>query len=404
MIAKSPGLFYRLVSLPLLIVWLLHALKHGRAYLAMRSFGFAGSNDRPAIWVHAASVGEVEAVTPLIRACLELGEKMIVTSFTATGYQAIRRNFAGSVDCGVIPFDFYCNCRNFFRQHRIKLGLVMETELWPELLYQARRNDIPLLQINARLSQKSLSAVAPMRHILKTTLGYFSKILARSQTDRELLLQLGARDADISVLGNLKSVASDTPKPARLLEDDYILLASSHAGEELQFLQSRPAQGWDCLIVIAPRHPHRSQAIQSEMDGLGLRYAVRSADQAIDQETQVYLADTLGELKALMAHARVVVMGGSFDNTGGHNLLEPASLGCAIITGPSDSNIAADIAMLGDQQGLLQVSNMSDCWQQLQRLVAEPGLAAELARQAKKRLAQQADATSVYLAEIRNWL
>ncbi len=404
MIAKSPGLLYRLLSLPLLIVWLLHGLKHGRAYLAMRSLGFAGSNKSPAIWFHAASVGEVEAVTPLIRACLDLGEKLIVTSFTATGYQAIRRNFAESVESGVIPFDFYFNCRHFFHQHSIKLGLIMETELWPELLYQARRHNIPLLQINARLSQKSLSAAAPIRRILKTTLGYFSKILARSQIDREWLLQLGAREEDISVLGNLKSVDSDAPNPARLLDNDYVLLASSHAGEELQFLQSRPALGWDCLIVIAPRHPQRSRTIQSEMDSLGLRYAVRSSGQTIDQDTQVYLADTLGELKALMAHARVVVMGGSFDNTGGHNLIEPASLGCAIITGPSDSNIVNDIAMLGDHKGLLQVGDIAACWQQLQRLIAEPQRAAELAREAKRRLTQQVDATAVYLAEIRHWL
>ena len=116
--------------------------------------------------------------------------------------------------------------------------------------------------------------------------------------------------------------------------------------------------------------------------------------------TEVYLADTLGELRSLMAHARIVIMGGSFDDTGGHNLIEPASLGCAIVTGPSDTNIAADIEMLGDGEGLLQVEDMAACWRSIDELLTEPERAVALGREARARLAAQPDVVRLYLDEI----
>jgi 3-deoxy-D-manno-octulosonic-acid transferase len=195
----SPGVGYRLLSLPLYLFWILHGLKHGlkhgtRDYLAMRMFGFdsAGGDQ---VWVHASSVGETRAVAPLVRALIEQGESIIFTSFTATGYRAIRKQFPDSVAAGVIPFDNWWHCRRFFARHSIKLGLVMETELWPELLYQARRRGMNLLLLNARLSRKSLDTSGFVRRLLKSTLGYFTRILTRGNRDLETLLSLGA-DAD----------------------------------------------------------------------------------------------------------------------------------------------------------------------------------------------------------------
>ena len=156
--------------------------------------------------------------------------------------------------------------------------------------------------------------------------------------------------------------------------------------------------------MLAPRHPDRSAEIQAEIERLGLRYAVRSKGQALASETEVYLADTLGELGALMAYARVVVMGGSFDATGGHNLLEPANLGCAIITGPSDTNIVEDIKMLGTGSGVLQVPNMAYCWREITRLLAQPEQADALGQEAQSRLARQPDVVEEYLTVIREYL
>jgi 3-deoxy-D-manno-octulosonic-acid transferase len=403
----SPGIVYRLVSALLLIFWVLHGLRHGAkhalpGYLSMR-LGRAKEREAPQrVWIHASSVGEVQAVTPLVQALLDRGEHILFTSFTATGYRTIERNFAERLARGLIPFDFIFFCDRFFRHQRLRLGIIMETELWPELLYQARRHGLPLIQVNARLSSKTTGANAYVRRLAGATLGYFEQILARSEADRDALLGLGANPERVRVVGNLKTVTvDDQPKP-RLVERDYLLLASSHAGEERAFLESRPPELADWLVVIAPRHPGRSAALQAEIAALGLSFAVRSQDQPIGAETQVYLADTLGEMKALMAHARVVVMGGSFDDTGGHNLLEPASLGCAIITGPSDSSIRQDIAMLGE--GLLQVGDVTQCWRHIGELLADPDQARQLGERARERIARQPNMVEKYLGEIAPWL
>ncbi|MCP4187657.1 MAG: hypothetical protein GY763_08670 [Gammaproteobacteria bacterium] len=405
---SSPGLGYRLLSFPLYLFWALHALIHGLkhglpSYLGLRIKG-GESDNLQRIWVHAASVGEVRAITPLVQALMQQGEKILFTSFTATGYQVIQHDFADSVSSGVIPFEHRRDCRRFFRQHKIKLGLIVETELWPELLYQARKQNIRLLLINARLSHKSLQAGKYVRGLLSTTLGYFERILTRNSKDCDAFLSMGTRENRIAIVGNLKSFSAGKPRQPRLIERDYLILASSHKGEEQQFLQARPDGLKHYLLVLAPRHPDRSAAIQAQIETLGMSFSVRSKAQSVDQGTEVYLADTLGELDSLMAYARVVIMGGSFDTTGGHNLIEPAALGCAIITGASDSNIVEDINMLGQNQGVLQVESMPACWQAVTRLIAHPEEALALGREAKSRLAQQPDIIQQYMAIIKPWL
>ena len=408
MTAPTPGFGYRLLALPLSLFWILHALKHGfkhglRHYLSMRMFGLQGGSEER-IWVHASSVGEVHAVTPLVQALMQRGESILFTSFTATGYRAIQEIFSDSIRSCVIPFDQYWPCRRFFRQHRLKLGLVTETELWPELLYQARSHGIELLLINARLSKKSLGTGNFVRALLSTTLGYFTQILTRSKSDNEAFTRLGVSADRIRIIGNLKSHVTVTHDQTRLIERDYVILASSHAGEEEQFLVARPEEFGHCLLVLAPRHPDRGAAIRAQLEQLGMTYSVRSEGQAIGPDTEVYLADTLGELPALMAHARIVVMGGSFDSTGGHNLNEPASLGRAIITGPSDSNIVEDIKMLGAGQGVLQVENMDACWAAVVELLKHPERAEALGQEAQSQLARQPDVIQQYMAAIDNWL
>ena len=406
--SPSPGWCYRLLALPLGLFWQAHALRHGRRhgvhdYRAMRAAAPAGDN-QPRIWVHAASVGEVRAIAPLVQALLDRGENILFTSFTATGYRAICEAFAEGLRASVIPIDSYWHCRRFLGKYNIRLALIMETELWPELLAQARTHGIELILVNARLSKKSLDSGAFVRRLLARTLALFSQILTRDDADREAFLRLGAPAERISIIGNLKTRPPPATAPARIIDRDYLLLASSHAGEEQAFLESRPPALRDCLLVIAPRHPDRSAAIQAQIEALGMRCSVRSRQQAVQADTEVYLADTLGELAAFMAHARVVVMGGSFDATGGHNLIEPASLGCAIITGPSDSNIRKDIAMLGVGEGLLQVQTIDACWSAIEQLLADPARARALAQAAKSRLARQPDILQAYLDAIEAYL
>lgn len=405
--AKSPGLIYRLLSLLLFPFWYLHGLRHGSKYSmpdywTLRLGKTNDSSDQHPVWVHASSVGEVQAVTPLVESLFERDEAILFTCFTATGLRTIEQNFSDRVDRRIIPVDFYRTCRRFFQAHNLKLGLIMETELWPEMLYQARLHNVPLVLINARVSQKTIGANKFLRQLAANTLGNFAQILTRSDNDKTLLLKLGADQERIRIIGNLKTPqVDDAPKP-RLVERDYILLASSHPGEERLFIESRPSGFDSTLLVIAPRHPRRSEKLQHEFSQLGLNYAVRSKAQNPVESTEVYLADTLGEMKSLMSHARLVVMGGSFNQVGGHNLLEPASLGCAIITGPSDNNIRADIKMLDD--GVIQVGDMAQCWRRINELLTDGDRAQSLGAAARNRLTQQPDMVSKYMEEIETWL
>jgi len=401
---ESPGSAYRLFSLLFLPFWLIHAFWHGQtqglaSYLRQRFLGYKGNSIMPQVWVHASSVGEVIAISPLVKKLRDQGESIFFTSFTASGYQTIQRNFPHDIESGIIPADFVITCRRFVRQHSIKLCLLMETELWPELLFQIASKDIPIIHINARLSEKSTSAPIFVRYLLRRAISCIRLHLTRHELDRQLLIGLGAETENIKIIGNLKSRAEPFESPDRLLERDYLLLASSHESEEALFLKHRPNQWRRQLIVIIPRHPQRSQAIQRQLLESGIEYAVRSDSQTIKSQTEVYLADTFGELKAFMAHASIVIMGGSFDQTGGHNLIEPANLGCAIITGPSDGNICADIAQLGD--GIVQVDNMDECWQKIEYFLDKPEVSTMIGVKAQKIVQQQDDVLIKYLEEIR---
>jgi 3-deoxy-D-manno-octulosonic-acid transferase len=406
---KSPGISYRLLSLMLLPLWILHAILHGnknnvRHYYHLRCFGKQNPNRLKQVWVHASSVGEVESITPLVEDLLSQGELILFTSFTATGYTTIQSNFADRVETSVIPIDFIASCWRFLCQQPIKCCLLMETELWPELLYQTARKRIPIIQVNARLSNKSLEAPIFIRSQLRRTLDYLTLHLTRYNSDKANLIALGALPERIKIIGNLKTRPIDSIKINRLVDRPYLLLASSHANEEFEFLQQRPEAFKQHLIVIAPRHPKRASDIQQQLNQLGIKYAVRSLSQPISNDTEVYLADTLGELKQFMAHTQVVVMGGSFDQTGGHNLIEPANLSCAIITGPSDSNIQQDIALLERNKGVLQVDNMTSCWDKVDDLIRNPTKAQALSDHAKDAVQQQSNIGKVYLAEIAPYL
>jgi len=404
---ESPGSAYRLFSLLLLPFWLLHAIWHGKiqrlpAYLRLRFCAFSTKPSKPAVWIHAASVGEVVAVTPLVKKLFDQGESILFTSFTATGYQAIQHEFPHGIESGIAPVDFILTCRRFFYQHKIKLCLLMETELWPELLFQAAKKNIPIIQINARLSEKSTEAPIFVRYILRRALSSIRLHLARNDVDKQRLVGLGAELEHIKVIGNLKSRIETEETHERLVEREYLLLASSHEDEEARFLKQLPARWENRLIVIAPRHPRRSQSIQKILSDAGLDYAVRSEGQSVSPYTQVYLADTLGELKPLMAHASLVIMGGSFDQTGGHNLIEPANLGCAIITGPSDSNIKSDIELLGDS--IVQVEDLAGCWQQIDHWLIHIDERKAFGERAKLKLQNQNNIIEIYLKEIKAYL
>lgn len=409
MTVRRPAFSYRLLSLALFFLWILHAtwlaLKYRQPdYLRQRAGFHPPCHHNPSIWVHAASVGEVEMIKSLLES-LNQEYSILVTTFTITGFQHAQRILPENVSVRALPIDLLPISYLFIRRHHFKLALIAETELWPETLYQTARRQIPLLQINARLSQKTLNTANWSQQILRTTLGYFDRYLTRNAEDQANLLSMGAEADKISIVGNLKYAHSDPVTGyVRPVERPYILFASTHDPEEKMFAEICKALQLRQLVVIAPRHPQRAGEILKSLQQLDLRISQRSTNQAVTDKTQIYLADTLGELKTFMAFAELVIMGGSFNDTGGHNVLEPARLGKAIITGPSDQNIFQDIAMLAQHQAIIQVQDTQQLKQIIHSLITHPASRDELSNNARQVMQTQNHILQNYLKRIQYYL
>ncbi len=405
----KPALSYRLLSFALFIVWVLHAfwlaLKNNQLNFFWQRLGFYPAGEcKQSIWIHAASVGEIELIKPLVEH-LYKDHCILVTTFTVTGYQHALRCLPATVQVRALPIDVLPLSHSFFKHFNFKLALIAETELWPETLYQTKKKGVTLIQINARLSEKSLNTSKWTKVLLTNTLAYFDKHLTRTEQDVDNLIEMGADRNKITVAGNLKyAQAGSLVKHERHIQQPYILFASTHHPEEKLFAQLIKSLAVKQLVVIAPRHPQRAKEILIELHALGLDVKQRSLDQAITAATQIYLADTLGELQAFMAYAELIIMGGSFDSTGGHNVLEPARLGKAVITGPSDANIQTDIALLEQHEAIIQVSGMEQLAEKITLLLNSPNTLIELSDNAKKVMQSQSHILENYLSIIDSHL
>lgn len=408
MAASPPLLRYRLFSLLLLFFWVFHALWHALknrqpGYFWQR-LGLQKKNKQQAIWMHAASVGEVELLKPLLE-FYKSSQSIVLTTFTATGYQHALRILPPTIRVQILPIDFYPISRFFIERNTFKLGIIAETELWPETLYQAIKTDIPLLQVNARLSKKTLQTPNWVRPVLQNTLRYFDRHLTRTAEDINHFIAMGAEPNRIKVAGNLKYARPDEQGHLEdLIGQPYILFASTHNPEEKLFAKLMKSLDRPELAVIAPRHPARAKEILSSLKPLNVNIKQRSFNEAISGDTKIYLADTLGELKVLMTHAVLVVMGGSFTQVGGHNILEPARLGKAIITGPSDNNIKQDIIFLQQHQAIIQVSNIDQLGDEITRLLDQPEKLERLEKQSLQIMSQQSHVLDNYIKIIGTYL
>ena len=405
----KPVLSYRLLSFALFIVWILHALwlalKNNQLNFFWQRLGFYPADEcKQSIWIHAASVGEVELIKPLVEH-LHKDHCILVTTFTVTGYQHALRCLPPTVLVRALPIDVLPLSHSFFKHFNFKLALIAETELWPETLFQAKQKGVTLIQINARLSEKSLNTSKWTKNLLKSTLAYFDQYLTRTDQDVSNLITMGADSTKITVAGNLKYAhAASTADHKRLIQQPYILFASTHHPEEKLFAQLTKSLALKQLVVIAPRHPQRAGEILIELHELGLDVKQRSLSEVISPTTQIYLADTLGELQAFMTYAELVIMGGSFDSTGGHNVLEPARLGKAVITGPSDMNIQQDIALLTKHEAIMQVSGMEQLAEKITLLLNNSDTLIELSNNAKKVMQSHSHILENYLGIIENHL
>lgn len=318
-------------------------------------FGFYSTppyTGRPLIWVHAVSVGETRAAQPLIDALLARypSHGVLLTHMTPTGRATGESLFGDRVVRCYLPYDMVGPIRRFLKHWRPSVGMVMETEVWPNLIFTCREDGVPLVLTNARMSARSFRRAARFGDAAKPVYGGFSRVLAQSDADAERLRMLGASDVD--VMGNLKF--DMTPPPALLAlgarwrerfgDRKVWLAASTRDGEEAQVLQARAMLasasdvGRRSLLVLVPRHPQRFDEVAAMLAKVRLNYVRRSAwpddDTPLPDDVDVVLGDSMGEMAAYFSAVDVAFIGGSLLPLGGQNLIEACAAGTPVVFGP----------------------------------------------------------------------
>ncbi len=311
------------------------------------------SNQRP-IWIHAVSVGESIAATPLIKEIKKQNpeQSIIVTTTTSTGAEQIEK-LGSLVEHRYMPIDFGFAVKGFLKAIQPKKMLIIETELWPNTLHQVSKFGVPITVVNARLSQKSRNNYAKFQPVFNIIEPYLTKILCQSQSDADHFESLGVAKSKLAITGSIKfdiQIADTIKEKAKALRSELgehrpiWIAASTHKGEDEQILNAHknvleiyP----DALLIIVPRHPERFDSVVQLCQSSGFTTTRRTnADIESCEKSQVYVGDTMGEMLILIAAADICFMGGSLigDKVGGHNVLEPAALSIPTISGPSYFN------------------------------------------------------------------
>ena len=376
-------------------------------YLRERCGLYPRTPRRGVIWCHAASVGEVNGMLPLLTTLYrnQAQRPLLLTTSTPSGAAVALGKIPEGVIHAYLPIDWPGAARRFLRFFRPDVGIIMETELWPNLYRAAATADVSLCIVNGRLSPRTLGAPAWLRALYGDCLRQTRRVFARSEADRDRFIALGADGATTEVMGNLKFAAlgeMDAPAPVGLGRP-YVLAASTRAREEAAvFAAWQTCDHGDYLLVIAPRHPKRLAEILAAVEQAGLSVAVRSRSDQIGEKTDVYIADTFNELIAFMAAAELIFMGGSLVPVGGHNILEPAALGRAIITGPYMDNFSDEIRLLLSHDAAIQVASADELGQQMGQLLRTPERRAELGRHARQVVTLQGDVAELYYRALRD--
>ncbi|MFI3119970.1 MAG: lipid IV(A) 3-deoxy-D-manno-octulosonic acid transferase [Methylococcaceae bacterium] len=322
-----------------------------------------------AIWFHAVSVGEAEALFPLARQILQQHPqaKLLITTTTPTGSARVKAVMQDSVDHVYLPYDLPCAVKRFMQCFKPKIAVMMETEIWPNFFAYCGKNAIPLYIINARLSKNSAKGYRKIPALIRPALSRVKLIATQTVDDAERFIAIGAQAETVKVLGNIKfdlEVSTALIKQGAQLKTDVFehrfvwLIASTHKDEEALFLdiykKIKPKIP-DLILVIAPRHPERFGEVKKLCEAHRLAVAVRTANAVCTAHTDVYLADTMGELKLLYAVADVAFVGGSMVPVGGHNILEALAVGTPVMFGPYMVNFK-DIS-----EGVLQRNAAIQC-------------------------------------------
>jgi len=352
--------------------------------------------DRADVWVHAVSVGEVQASLPLLKHLLARGLRVLVTTTTPTGAARLRELLGDAVQHRYTPFDLPGVMRRFLDRVSPRLVLVMETEIWPNMLAACAERGALSMLINARLSARSARGYARIATLSRESVRRFERIAAQTPADAARFVDLGADPDRVGVIGSIKF---DLEQPASMRDRAEALrrgwgsdrrvwvAASTRDGEEEQVLDAhaRVRERFpDTLLVLVPRHPERFDRVAALVRRRGFVLARRSEAQICPAEAEVYLGDSMGELGWFFAAADVAFVGGSLVPTGGHNLLEPAAAGLPVLAGPHTFNFVEVTRLLVDQGAMRRVEDADELAEWLLRWLGDASERAHVGEQGLK--------------------
>jgi len=350
------------------------------------------------IWIHAVSVGEVQASVPLVNSIAKQfpDRQLLVTTVTPTGAARVKALFGDTVQHCYIPFETPDAVTRFFNAVQPDIALILETEIWPNIYYECSQRDIPLVLVSARISPNSVVTYRKFLPLFRQTLSYGIVIAAQSEIDAERFRLLGATPERTKVTGNIKfdiELAEDLlERGAEFRRNNFEdrpvwVAASTHDREEEQVLYAHAQvckKFPNALLVLAPRHPERFASVRSLLHKQGINFVARTDDVPCTPETQVYLGDTMGDVPLFYAAANVAFVGGSLVPIGGHNLLEPAALGRPVVTGPHLFH-TQDIAGKFEKDGAsISVNSAEQLGTAVTDLFADEDKAADIGRRGLK--------------------
>lgn len=412
-----------LIALSTPFVLLYFALRglRDRAYLGRwnERFGFIPVHGQQGgILVHAASVGEFNAASPLIKALLKTHPDipLTVTTLTPTGSDRVRRELGDKVAHSYIPIDLPGAVRRFLSRLQPRLIIVMETEIWPNLYLHSRRLNIPLLMANARLSKRSVKRFQHLPGFARDVLQTVTWIGAQSTADAERLMGCGANHQSVDKTGNLKfdlSVPASLRERAEALRlrwgrDRPVLVAgSTHEADEgvvipafVEMLKTLP----DALLILVPRYPERFVRATHLAKTAGLNTELHSQGEACSAQAQCFVIDSIGELMVYYACADLAFVGGSMGEQGGHNALEPAALGKPVLLGPNMDNAREIASQLLHCNAARRVTNPQDFRQTAEQVLNDGVLRDSMGNAGRDLVEKNKGALDLTLKAIKNLL
>ncbi len=357
-------------------------------HIAERFGRYAVKADKPVLWLHTVSVGETRAAATLVQRLRERypDHQLLLTHTTPTGRAASEQLYGGDVIRVYLPYDYPFAVRRFLRHFQPRVGVLLETEVWFNLIHACHIENIPLLLLNARLSEKSAARYAGYPKLTHNGLHELHLIAAQTEDDAQRLASLCGRA--VPIMGNLKF---DIAPPSQMLESGAVLraqfgegrpvllVASTREGEEALLLDAlQHADVENLLVIIVPRHPQRFDEVAALIEQHGLRMQRRSAKEAIVADTQVVLGDSMGEMFAYYAACDIAFIGGSLLPFGGQNLIEACAVGKPVLIGPHTYNFAQATEMAIACDVAMQVTHADDLVHQLNLLLHDSNRLAQM--------------------------